>query len=199
MVLKQAVSARHAVGESQRALKFFVIALVAALLACSLASLLALLLGRTVEPGTRLFPVAFLVTTALLASGSVALQRALAFVKLEKQKPFRRWLWIGWLIGIAFVGVQSYALWCILPPDRSSQAAQAGATTFILALATLHALHFVVALLFVSFVIVLAMSDRYDHEYHWGVTFCAGFWHFLGLAWLVVLAIISIAYRTPFV
>ncbi len=125
MVLKQAVFARHAAGESRRALKFFVIALVAALLACSLASLLALLLGRTVEPGTRLFPVAFLVTTALLASGSVALQRALAFVKLEKQKPFRRWLWIGWLIGIAFVGVQSYALWCILPPDRSSQAARA--------------------------------------------------------------------------
>ncbi len=197
MVRTSAISARHAPGQSRRALMFFAVSLGAAALSSSLAVVLSSLIGRNLGPRILVFPAAFWVSTALLAAGSVAMQRALAAVKLERQSRFRRWLWSGWSIGIAFVGVQSYALWCIMPADRTSHAAQSGATTFILALATLHALHFSVAVLFVSFVIVLAMSDRYDHEYHWGVTFCAGFWHFLGVVWLVVLAIIVIAFRTP--
>jgi cytochrome c oxidase subunit 3 len=192
-----AVSARHAPGQSRRALMFFAVAAGAALLSVCLAAALTAIIGRNLGPRILVFPAAFWVSTALLAAGSLAMQRALAAVKLERQSRFRRWLWSGWSIGIAFVGVQSYALWCIMPADRTSQAAQSGATTFILALATLHALHFIVAVMFVSFVVVLAMSDRYDHEYHWGVTFCAGFWHFLGVVWLVVLAIIVIAFRTP--
>lgn len=192
-----AVSARHAPGQSRRALLFFGIAIGACVLASTLAVLLSSLFGRTLGPRVLVFPAAFWVSTALLAAGSAALQRSLAAVKVERQALFRRWLWIGWGIGIAFVGVQSYALWCIMPDDRTSQAAQSEATAFILALATLHALHFSVAVLFVSFVIVRAMFDRYDHEYHWGVTFCTGFWHFLGVAWLAVLAIIVIAFRMP--
>jgi heme/copper-type cytochrome/quinol oxidase subunit 3 len=192
-----AVSTRHAPGQSRRALTFFAVAIGGAVLSSSLAVVLASVVGRSLGPRLLVFPAAFWVSTFLLAAGSVALQRALSAVKVERQPLFRRWLWVAWSIGIAFVGVQSYALWCIMPAERSSLTAQSEATTFILALATLHALHFIVAVLFVSFVIVLAMSDRYDHEYHWGVTFCTGFWHFLGVAWLVVLAIIVIAYRMP--
>jgi cytochrome c oxidase subunit III len=32
-----------------------------------------------------------------------------------------------------------------------------------------------------------ALSDRYDHEYYWGVKICALFWHALGIVWLVIL------------
>src|SRR5262245_18870666 len=135
-----AVSARHAPGQSRRALMFFAVAAGAALLSACLAAALSAIIGRTLGPRILVFPAAFWVSTTLLAAGSVAMQCALAAVKLERQTQFRRWLWCGWSIGIAFVGVQSYALWCIMPADRTSQAAQSGATAFILALATLHAL-----------------------------------------------------------
>ena len=66
-------------------------------------------------------------------------------------------------------------------------------TPFVLMLAALHALHLSVALLFLAFVGTRAGADRYDHEYHWGVRFCAWFWHALGIAWLLILAIFAIA------
>lgn len=194
-----AIAARHAQGQSRRALLFFGVALAAAACSLCLAAALMATFGRSVGPCVLVFPAAFWVSTVLLIAGSVALQGAHSAVKLERQPLFRRRLWTGWAIGVLFVGVQSYGLWSIMPPDRSVESAQAGSTTFILALATLHAMHFIVAVLFVSFVIVRAMSDRYDHEYHWGVTFCTGFWHFLGIAWMAVLAIIIIAYRIPVV
>jgi len=43
------------------------------------------------------------------------------------------------------------------------------------------------------YVTVQALADRYDHEYYWGVTLCAWFWHALGLVWCVILATMGIA------
>ena len=96
-------------------------------------------------------------------------------------------------MGSLFLGVQSFGLWTLMPHDRTAQTAQAGVTTFVLMLAALHALHFVVAVLFLSYVTVQALADRYDHEYHWGVTVCAWFWHALGVVWLAILLIFAIA------
>ena len=61
------------------------------------------------------------------------------------------------------------------------------------AFALLHGVHFIVALLFVVFVFLRAFADRYDHEYSWGVTFCAWFWHALGIAWLAIMTAFLIA------
>jgi heme/copper-type cytochrome/quinol oxidase subunit 3 len=57
----------------------------------------------------------------------------------------------------------------------------------------LHGMHFVVALLFLCHITVQAMADRYDHEYYWGVTVCAWFWHALGVAWVAILFVMLIA------
>jgi heme/copper-type cytochrome/quinol oxidase subunit 3 len=47
--------------------------------------------------------------------------------------------------------------------------------------------------LFLAFVATRAQADRYDHEYYWGASICAYFWHALGIAWLFILAIFAIA------
>ena len=68
-----------------------------------------------------------------------------------------------------------------------------GAAAFIIIAAALHAMHFVVAILFLAYIVVNAGFDRYDHEYYFGVTVCAWFWHALGLLWIAVLVVIAIA------
>ena len=66
-------------------------------------------------------------------------------------------------------------------------------TAFVLALASLHAMHVIVATLFLSLVTVRTFAERYDHEYYWGVSVVAWFWHGLGIVWLAILAVFAIA------
>jgi len=91
------------------------------------------------------------------------------------------------IFGTTFVAIQTYAMWCLLIAQRSS-ADVTGLRNGAFAFVAMHGLHFVVALLFVAFVLLRALADRYDHEYSWGVTFCAWFWHTLGIVWLMIMS-----------
>jgi cytochrome c oxidase subunit 3 len=139
------------------------------------------------------FPPAFAFSSVLLLSGSIALSRAVWSVRQEKQSSFRLWLRVALVTGTLFMGVQGYGLWTLLPAERAAEQASLGVTPFVLMLSALHALHLSVAVLFLAFVATRAQADRYDHEYYWGASICAYFWHALGIAWLFILAIFAIA------
>ena len=94
--------------------------------------------------------------------------------------------------GTLFVGVQIYGLQSLLR-NQDPNEVQTGANAFITTLGFLHAMHFSLALLFLVWVTINALADRYDHEYSWGVTLCAWFWHGLGIVWLCILVIFAIA------
>lgn len=143
-------------------------------------------------PAANQFSTAFLFSTILLFTGSFCLFRAIASVRRERQRQFRRWLKRALFVGTLFVGVQTFALSRLIrqqPPDEVETGAAALAAVF----ATLHAMHFVVALLFLCYITVQALADRYDHEYYWGVTICAWFWHALGVAWTAILFTMVVA------
>ncbi|MGQ0633060.1 MAG: cytochrome c oxidase subunit 3 [Planctomycetaceae bacterium] len=136
-------------------------------------------------------PRVFWGTTLLLGLGSVCLARACRYVQVEKQRPFRLSLIAALAAGVMFVGVQVYGLMCLVRHQDPGQA-QTGANAFVTVFAALHAMHFSLALLFLVWIVINALADRYDHEYFWGVTLCAWFWHALGLAWCVILAVFLI-------
>lgn len=187
--------ARHAEGTSAAARRFFLLAVCVLGIALATGVGLATALGRKVivtQDGMR-FPPAFIASTLLLAGCSLTLHRAVSFVRIEKQREFRRWLLTALGLGAAFMGTQTYALWAMLPAVRSADEASLGITPFVIMLAALHGIHFTVAVLFVVLITVRTYSDRYDHEYFWGVRFCAWFWHFLGVAWCAILAVMAIA------
>lgn len=187
--------ARHALGTSAAARTFLFLATGVIGVAVCVGWCLIRFGGRQVLVTTNgmRFPPAFLVSTLLLLAGSVTLQRAVSFVRIEKQREFRKWLLASLLLGAAFMGVQTYGLWAMLPVERSAEEASLGITPFVVMLSALHAMHFIVAVLFVVLVTVRTYRDRYDHEYFWGVRYCAWFWHFLGLVWCAILAVITIA------
>jgi cytochrome c oxidase subunit III len=178
---------------SQVALRFFA----AAALAFSTAGIVALLLidlHRNFGAGVaRAVPPAFLASSLLLFGASTAMGRAVGAVRIERQRSFRRSLVAALALGALFVGVQSYGLSCLLENEQTRASATTTEHAFAFVLTTLHGLHVTVALLFLSFVTVRALGGRYDHEYYWGVTCCAWFWHVLGIVWLGVLAVFAIA------
>lgn len=166
---------------------------VIATFAVAVALLSGLLAGFPPERGQTLrLPGAFVFTSLLLFVVSAALHHAVQCVRLERQRAFRRALWIALSGGVLFVGIQGYGLACLLRMEDPLEA-QTGAVAFVFVFAAMHGLHVAVALLFLVFVTLRASADRYDHEYYWGVTITGWFWHALGIAWLFVLAVIAIA------
>jgi cytochrome c oxidase subunit 3 len=189
------ITARHAPGTTASARRFFLLALATGIATVAITASLAFLFGpQAIDTVNGLrFPPSFVASSLLLLGGSLAMHRAVSFVRVEKQGPFRRWLLTALAFGATFMGVQTYGLWSMLPHIRSAEEASTGITPFVAMAATLHAIHFVVATLFVVLITVRTYADRYDHEYFFGVKFCAWFWHFLGLAWCLILAIMAIA------
>lgn len=138
------------------------------------------------------FPPAFGISTGLLLLGSWNLNCAVRAVRIEKQCRFRRRLLAALGAATLFVGFQSRGLWYFLQNQNPAEAST-GAGAFVFVFATLHGLHFALAILFLLFVTLRAFRDKYDHEYHWGVVVCAYFWHFLAIVWIVILGVLGIA------
>jgi cytochrome c oxidase subunit 3 len=177
---------------SAYAMQFFLLAAALLLVAITLSMVLLSLLPPNTAARPNQFSWAFGVSTCLLLSGSGCMHQAIESVRRERQSRFRRWLKLALTAGTLFVAVQTYALTCLIrqqPPDDAST----GAAAFVAVFAAMHGMHFVIALLFLSHITVQALADRYDHEYFWGVTVCAWFWHALGLVWLAILFVMMVA------
>lgn len=170
---------------------FFLTASLAALAGLLSWILAALFPVRVLSKDLQL-PSAFLISSLLLFANSFALHRSRSFVRRERQVSFRRWLLAGVATGTLFLGVQGYGLWWLLGIQTPDDA-QTGVNSFVFVLAFLHGLHVSVAMMFLVFVTLRGLTNRYDHEYYWGVTVCACFWDALGVVWIGILAVFAIA------
>ena len=177
---------------SRLALRFIFVSVAVYTAAGGLALALIRCVPSAVVPGQVVFPPVFWFTSVLLALNSGFLQQAVHCVRRERQKPFRRSLICALVAGTLFVGVQSYGLKCLME-NQVADETQTGANAFITIMATLHAMHLSLALLFLIWVTLNALADRYDHEYYWGVRVCAWFWHGLGIVWICILMVFAIA------
>lgn len=180
---------------SNVAVGFFVLSVVT--LAVSFGGAWLLLRASSVAPQDNRFqfPPAFAVSTVLLLLGSVSLQTASYHVRCERQRLFRRRMLQSLIVGMGFVIFQTQGLWTLLPQKKAAE--EIGLRDGAFAFALMHGVHFIVALLFVVYVVLQGFAGRYDHEYSWGVTFCAWFWHALGIIWLVIVSGFVIAAFAP--
>jgi heme/copper-type cytochrome/quinol oxidase subunit 3 len=182
---------RHLQKPGAFAVVFFLVAVVVLSVALGTAWLAGSLTPPAVISNRIAVIASFIVSTGLLGSGSWQLVRASGFVRLERRQEFRRCLVLALAAGSTFVSVQAYGLQSLITQHSVDIATgiKHAAFAFIL----LHAIHVVVALLFVVFVYLRALTDHYDHEYSWGVSFCGWFWHGLGIVWIAILAVFTVA------
>ena len=172
---------------------FHVLLLVFGIVA-GLAAALIYLLPVIRSPERISLPLAFWVSSGFLLMSSLLQHRSVQAVRRERQQLFRRRLLLALVSGMGFVAVQAYGLWCLLQTQpRTNEAAATGPEAFAFVLTVLHVLHVSVAIMFLTYVCLKSRMDRYDHEYYWGVLFCAWFWHALGLIWLAIVFVYLIA------
>jgi len=187
------MSTRWAENQTMMARRFFLATVVQAAVCIAIGWGLAMCF-KAPPPSDRLrLPVAFQFGTAFLLFGSWFLQLAVRYVRLERQAEFRRSLLIALAFAVLFVGVQSFGLWGFIQATKDYRNPQMNTHGFVFMFASLHAMHFVIAQSVLLWVTLAATYDRYDHEYYFGVTFASWFWHALGIVWLAILCVFSIA------
>jgi cytochrome c oxidase subunit 3 len=179
---------------SRVALRFIFVSVAVYAVAGGLALVLIYFVPTAAAPGQVVFPPVFWFTSVLLALNSGFLRNAVHGVRRERQRTFRRSLICALVAGTLFVGVQSFGLKCLMQ-NQVADETQTGANAFIAIMVALHAMHLSLALLFLIWVTLNALADRYDHEYFWGVRVCAWFWHGLGIVWTCILIVFVIATR----
>ena len=187
------MSSRWAENQSMMARRFFLATVAQAAVCIALALLLAWIFKAPATTARIRLPMAFRFGTAFLLFGSWFLHVSLKHVKIERQAEFRRSLLLALTFAVLFVGVQSYGLWGFIQGTRDYQNPQMNTHGFVFMFSALHAMHFLVAQSVLLWVTLAAHCDRYDHEYYFGVTFAMWFWHALGIAWLAILWVFSIA------
>ena len=133
-------------------------------------------------------PVTFWASTALLIVVSVFLERACWFVRRELQAGFLGSLRIAFVVSIAFTILQAFGLQYLLSQHFLAYDGSTKAYGMSFTIAFVHALHVVGGIGFIGYIWFQGRRNRYDHERHWAVNHCAGYWHFLDVVWLGMLA-----------
>ena len=137
-------------------------------------------------------PVSFWLSTALLVGIGIFLQRAVGFVRRENQIQFRQSLIWAWGISVAFVVIQCFGMNELVTQHFSQTDGSTKVYGMSFTLAFLHALHVIGGMVFLGYVIYQSFRNKYDHERHWAVDHCAGYWHFLDVVWVAMLVVFVI-------
>ena len=134
-------------------------------------------------------PISFWISTLLLVAISVLLQRACWLVHRERQLEFRRWLIWAWFVSFTFVFIQAIGMDQLLTHHFTQTDGSTKVYGMSFTLALIHALHVLGGMIFLAFIIIQSLRNKYDHERHWAVNHCAAYWHFLDVVWFSMLIV----------
>lgn len=138
-------------------------------------------------------PRSFLLTTVNLIAISVLLHLAVTAVRHERRTDMVRYIILAFVLSIAFFVLQGIGLtWMIteLLKPRAILANLYGLTFFLV---VVHALHVIGGVAGIVFLMFGLSRSAYDHERHFPIRFCAMYWHFLDLVWIVMLFSFALA------
>ncbi len=140
--------------------------------------------------GSPGLPSAFWLSTLLLVIVSVLLVAAERAADADQGSLLTRLLTVAVIVGVAFV-LSQVSGWARLA--AASELPQNNLYLFgVYVLSFLHVLHVVGGLVPLIWVTLRSRSGRYTAIDHEGVTDVAMYWHFLGVVWLGILAVLAL-------
>ncbi len=136
--------------------------------------------------GTPPLPAGLWVSTALLLAVSAALHAAVRAARRDRAAAVRRLTRAALGLAAGFL-ISQTAVWFTaflrqMPPHLNMYA-----ISFYL-LSGLHALHVIGGLLPLGLVTARAAQGRYTAGEHAGLRYCALYWHFVDIVWLIMFA-----------
>lgn len=126
-------------------------------------------------------------SSALLAAGSVALQRAGGASRRACPMRARRLLLAGGLCAAGFLGAQLWAWQALLGAQVMPAGNPAG--SFFYLLTAMHGLHLAGGLVAWAWTAHAAWPD--PARAAWRIALCARYWHFMLAVWLVLFALLG--------
>ncbi len=138
-------------------------------------------------------PISFVTTTVVLVAISICLHLAVLAIRRERRIDVWRYIILASILCVVFFGLQSTGMvWMIqrLQADLQNDRSLYG-FTFMMVL--IHALHVVGGGAGLTFLLFGLSREAYDHERHWPIRFCAMYWHFLDVVWVLMLGCFGLA------
>jgi cytochrome c oxidase subunit 3 len=180
---------RPAPGAGPFGLAIFLVSL-AVLFAASVVAFVALRLGadswRATAPPP--LPRSLWLSSALILVGSVTAEASLRAARANRQTALRATLLATLLLGFAFLASQTWS-WLQLIETRTTLTTSLYGWLFYF-LTGLHALHLIGGLVPLTVITVNAFYHRYSPVHHSPVRFSTMYWHFLGVVWLTLFAVL---------
>jgi cytochrome c oxidase subunit III len=138
-------------------------------------------------------PRSFVLTTVVLIAISVLLHLAVGAVRRERRVDLWRYVILASLLSVVFFIVQAGGMsWMISELELSTRYDRSlYAFSFVLVL--IHAVHVVGGAAGLTFILFGLSRGAYDHERHWPIRFCALYWHFLDIVWILMMASFALA------
>ena len=126
-------------------------------------------------------------TIVLLLSGYTMI-RALRAVHRNSQKQLRRWLLVTGLLGAIFLIVQG-SEWVRLVHHGFTLSSGVYGSIFYVLIGC-HALHALVAVVWVFGVLAKALTGRFSVDHYLGVEICAIYWSFVVVLWPILYVLV---------
>ncbi len=142
-------------------------------------------------PGLPDLPGGLLLSTLLIALTSLSIWQAQRSIKTNALEAVKRWLLAAAALATLFLLTQSANWFAMRPP---SDAPSLYLSTFYI-LTGVHALHVLGGFVPLGFVVHHAAGRKYSSSAHEGLSLCAQYWHYLGVVWLILVAMLYFGNR----
>jgi heme/copper-type cytochrome/quinol oxidase subunit 3 len=133
------------------------------------------------------FPLAFVLTVLLLASGWTCHQ-ALAAIRRGDQNAMLGWLTATLWLGTAFVLGQSVEYTIMIQEGITPWSGLYGTAFF--SLTGMHGLHVIAGLAVLAGVYFRGLSGHLDPQRHFALEGATLYWHFVDVVWIVLYALL---------
>lgn len=141
-------------------------------------------------PGFPVLPRTLWLSTLAILLCSATIHRALKRACVGELSAMRRYLAATFFFGVVFLGLQALA-WHQVVVQISAPSENAGPYLKLFYVLTgLHAVHVLVGLGTLAWVIRRAFAGAYDASHHPGVRYSALYWHFLDAVWCVLFVVV---------
>lgn len=139
-----------------------------------------------VPGGSLHYPSVLWLSTVFVIGVSIALRRAVHFLRLERQSQFRVWLMVSIVLAFAFLAIQAPAMGLLVLEHQRLRRSGLFLYGLVFILVLLHALHVLGGMIALVRVAVRGRHGVYDHEHYLPVRHAEMYWHFLDLVWLAM-------------
>jgi cytochrome c oxidase subunit 3 len=141
-------------------------------------------------PGMPRLPDALWISTVIIVISSFTMNSAVRAAREDRQGTVRVAMILTTLLGVLFLLSQTVNWFSLAAASLTAGTNLYGFTFYVLT--GLHAAHVIGGVIPLTVVSVRAWQGRYSAAFHPGVEYCAMYWHFLAVVWLVMFALLKV-------